>query len=271
MRGYGILEGMQKRNRRALFWLAVVTFIFASWVVIRYAQGYAYDFSAGKFVRTGAIAVTVNTDAQLFIDDAKTGGTSFLGNRAGQEGLLPGSYALRVARDGYTSWHKTVIVEEGKLIDFPHVLILPTDDADLLALKAEASRSLSNSAALAATASKSKLLRVGDFQLDEAHLLDMRPASPSLVADRVLGFSVTDDSSRLLWWSRNEIWVLWLNNTDQQPYRSEGERQAITRLSVPIIRAAWFRDHEHIVIDVGNESYRILETDGRGGTNIIKL
>lgn len=266
---------MKKGTRRILFWLAAFIFVFSSWAAIRYAQGYAYDFDSKTFVRTGAVAVTVSTSATLYIGELKAGDTSFIGNRAGKEGLLPGVYELRVAHDGYTTWRKSISVQEGQLTDFPHILILPTDDEAILDLKAEASASLNNAfifeEALMPTPRSSFGYRNGGFLLREGSLLDMRTGSSSLIAEHVLGFATSGDQQRLLWWTRNEIWVLWLSNTDQQPYRVEGERQAITRFSVRIARASWFRDNEHIVVDLGNESYRILEVDGRGGTNIINL
>lgn len=257
---------MKKRTRRILFWIAALSFVIITWVVIRYAQGYAYDFSAHMFVRTGAIAITANTDATFFVDEVAVGTTSFLGNHVGRDGLLPGEYAIRVARENYTTWRKNVTVEEGRLTDFPHVLLLPTDDASLLGLKREASESLRESKTLTPLG-----LGDGHYVLQGTNLLDTRTASASLVAEQVLGFSLSKDEGRILWWTRNELWVLWLKNTDQQPYRAEGERQAITRFSVPILRAAWFRDLEYLVVDLGNQSYRIVETDARGGTNIIKL
>ena len=252
---------MKQGTRRALFWVAAVVFIIATWVVIRYAQGYAYDFDVGMFVRTGAVAVTVNTDASLFVDEVMVGGTSFLGNRAGSDGLLPGDYSLRVSREGHTTWHKYITIEEGRLTDFPHVMLLPTDDESSLALKHEVSSSLN----------EAQILRESAFIIQKKSLIDTRTASGSLVAENVLGFATAKDQSRILWWTRNEVWVLWLRNTDQQPYRTEGERQVLTRFSVPITRAAWFRDLEHVAVDLGNQSYRIIEIDTRGGTNIIKL
>jgi hypothetical protein len=273
---------MKKRTRRILFWLAVVMFASASWVAIRYAQGYAYDFSAGQFVRTGAVAVTVSTDATLTVDGRVVGGTSFLSKRVSKDRLLPGTYELGITRDGYSSWRKSALVEEGKLTDFPDVLLLQTDDASLLSLKAEASASLKASVTLAAATpvpspvpkaspKPTPSVRSGDIVLAGSTLSDLRAASPSVIAEHVLGFSVSDDGGHLLWWTRNEAWVLWMRNTDRQPYRAEGERQLITRFSVPIARAAWFRSPAHVLVDLGNQSYRVVETDARGGTNIIKL
>lgn len=274
---------MRKRNRRILFWLAAIVFIGATWVAIRYAQGYAYDFETNTFRRTGAVAVTVNVGATLSVNDRVIGGTSFIGNRTGSDGLVPGTYDVRLTRDGYSSWRKSVLIEEGKLTDFPFVMLLPTDDESVLALKDEASRSLGTSLTLKdatptptptgrpTTPATPKRVTDEQFALEGSTLLDISAASPSVIAEQVLGFSRAENGSRVLWWTRNELWVLWLRNTDSQPYRTEGERQAITRFSVPIARAGWFRDVDHVVADLGNQSYRVIETDARGGTNIIKL
>lgn len=263
---------MRKRTRRILFWLAVIVFGLVSWVAIKYAQGYVYDWLSNSFVRTGAIAVTVNTSATLFVNDQSSGTTSLFGNRAGTEGLAPGTYTIRIARDGYSVWQKTVVVQEGMLTDFPHALLLSTDADAQPALQQEASQSMSEARTLKNAMPKLKppQVRVGDFLLKNDQLWDMRTASGSLMATGVLGIVPASDNSRILWWTRNELWVQWLRNTDEQPFRVEGEQQAITRFSVPIVRAAWFRDVEHIVADLGI-TYRIIETDTRGGTNIIKI
>ncbi len=273
--GMRYTDGMKKRTRRVIFWLAVILFGVASWVAVRYGQGYAYDWNTRTFVRTGALAVTVNTSASLYIDDREIGATSFIGSRVGRDGLLPGPKAVRVSRDGYSVWRKTATVQEGMLTDFPHVLILPTDDAAQLDLKAEASASLADTLTLknAVVIKKGAVgeVRSGDFLLRGNVLLDARTASASEIAQGVIGFELNGNGNRLLWWTRNEIWVQWLRNTDYQPFRSEGEKQVITRFSVPIGRAAWFRDDDHVVADIGNQSYRVIETDARGGLNIIKI
>ena len=256
-----------------LFWFAVVLFGFASWVVIRYAQGYVFDWNTNTFVRTGAVAVTVNTSASLFVNDTKTGDTSFLANRAGRDRLTPGTYNVRLERDGFSSWRKTVDVREGTLTDFPTVLLLPTDDISRSSLQTEVSTSLGAARTLKNAPPKMARpeVRVGDFVLRGTQLWDMRTASASAIAENVVGFSVAGNGSRLLWWTRNELWVLWLRNTDYQPFHSEGDRQAVTRFSVQILRAAWFRDVDHVVAEIGRQDYRVIEIDIRGGLNIIKI
>jgi hypothetical protein len=264
---------MKKRTRRILFWMAVIVFGLASWVVIKYAQGYVFNWSTNSFVRTGAIAVTVNTSASLFINDVKAGDTSFLANRTGRDRLAPGTYNIRLVRDGFSAWRKTVVVSEGELTDFPTVLLLPTEEQSQDSLRLEASASLGEARTLknAPPRMVHPEVRVGDFVLSGSQLWDMRVGSGSLVAENVLGISLAKNNGRIVWWTRNELWVLWVRSTDYQPFRTEGERQAITRFSVPIQRAAWFRDDDHIVVELGGTSYRVIETDARGGANIIRF
>ncbi len=260
---------MKRRTRRILFWLAVAVFAVSSVVIIRYAQGYRYDFASGKFVLTGAIAVTANTEAKLFVDDKLIGSLSFLTHRGGDNRLLPGDYSVSVERDGYFTWKKEAVVTQGLLTDYPRVLLLPSDEASVTGLRAEASRSLPASFTLKPrTASVS----AGDFTLVRTVLWQTGGvASKSQIATGVLGFAPSDNGDRVLWWTRNELWVRWTRDTDYQPYRVAGDRELVTRWSVPISRAAWFRDRDHIVVDLGGGTYRVVETDTRGGTNIVRF
>jgi hypothetical protein len=272
---------MQKRTRRVLFWFAVVVFGAASVIAVVYAQGYRFDFSSGQFVRTGAVAVTVNTDATLYVNDEPVGDTtSFLSHRVGDDKLLPGTYALRVEHQGWSSWHKSVQVQEGILADFPAVMLLPADEASQPALRDEIVKALTDARTLADATptplpkpkkSTPPTVVLDGFTLRGSTLLRMDTASGSLVAEQVLGFEPADGGNRVMWFTRNEVWVQWFSDTNYQPFRTTGDKQLITRFSVPISRAAWFRDNDHIVVDLGAGSYRVLETDTRGGVNIIRI
>lgn len=276
---------MKRRTRRLLFWLAVLIFGAASFFAIRYAQGYKYDWNAGRFVRTGAVVVTANEDAKLFVDDRLVGSLSFLGHRAGKDRLLPGTYTVRLVKDGWSSWQKAAQVTEGLLTEFPNALLLPIDDESLIELRAEASRSLDASLTLAdapkpspspaprrgAPAPVPRVAAEG-FTLSGTVLLrDDGTASGSVIAEEVLGFALTGNRDRVLWWTRSEVWVMWLTNTGYQPFRIEGERQSLGRWTAGVRGAAWFRDRDHVVVDLGSQGYRVVELDQRGGANTIRF
>lgn len=267
---------MRKRARQALFLVAVLIFAIASYLAVRYAQGYVWDWDMGRFVRTGAISVSVNTDAKFFIDDELADGTSLIGHTAGKGHLAPGTYTLRLVKTGWSSWQKDAEVTDGLLTEFSKVMLLPTDDDSLLKLQEEAARALTMGHTLSEAptplAGEIAELRLGDFSLRGAMLTDFgQVASGSILSTDVAGFAIADDNSRILWWTPHDLWVMWTRSTDYQPYRQDREQLIIAHWSAPILGAAWFRDRDHIIVDLGSAGYRVVETDTRGGLNVIRF
>ncbi len=259
-------EEMKKRTRRILFWVAVLVFAAASWIAALVAQGYKYDLATNRFVRTGAIAITANTDATLTVNDKPAPAMSFLSHRTGVNRLLPGVYAVRVAREGYTTWRKTATAQEGLLTDFPGVLIEPTDPDSQAILKTQIIEALQQS-----FVKSPKPVTAGSFTLKGTTLTRTEGDNRTILATGVQGFALADNDSHILWWTTNDVWVLWLTNTDYQPFRTEGEKHLISHVPSPIARAAFFPDHDHIAIDLGAIGYRIMETDTRDSINVITI
>jgi hypothetical protein len=279
---------MTKKSRRILFYLGVLIFLIASTIAILDAQGYKYSFDKKKFVRTGAFSLRANENANVFVDDELKGSTSFFGNAFGMDQLLPGTYTVRLQRDGYSPWQKVITVQEGFVTDFPHVRILPTENPD------EVAKLISDIEAVfldpnitfyttpTPTPVPKKTVRPVASPTPSPSPL---PAEPFFVRDGVLywivgtrgeilgenveGFMLSESRRKILWWTSNELWVMWLTNTDYQPYMRTGDKQLITRLATPILQAAWYRGEDHIVLD--SAGYKIVEIDKRGGTNIIKF
>ena len=128
---------MTKRFKRILFYSAVAVFLVLSYVIILYEQGYKYSVSDGKFYRTGAVYLKTNVSANVYLNDKLLGNTSFFNNSYRLEGLLPGRYAIRIQKDSYSTWEKSVIVEEGFVTEFSKVLLLSQDDKEIEKLDEE--------------------------------------------------------------------------------------------------------------------------------------
>lgn len=249
-----------KRTKRILFYSAVAVFLLLSYVVILYAQGYKYRFSEGKFFRTGAISLKANTDAKVFLDDELKGGTSFFGNSFSIDRLLPGRYKVSVQKDDYSSWQKTVTVEEGLVVDFPQIILLPEEGEE-----------------------ERKLFDEVDLLFKELELSPMSSKSidpfPLELTGNIKGFRLSENENKLAWWTNNEIWVMWLNDTNYQPFYKNGNKELITRFSQTIQNGAWFRGEDHLVLELESSDsknrpysiYKVIEIDKRGGVNIMEL
>ena len=272
---------MTRLSRRILFVAAAVLFAVASYAVILYAQGYKYSFPEARFLRTGAIALKANTDAKVFVNDKLVGSTSFFTDAFSVSGLLPNQYTIRLQQDGYSSWQKKTSVQEGLLIDFPHALILPTGEEEIAPIIETVRKALALTKvplvkpAASPTASTSAqtvpLAQDGPITLRASRLIWKNGDETKQLSSTALGFALSENQNRLLWWTRNELWVLWLQPTGYQPYHAAGDIALITRFSSVMRRAAWYPDSDHITVDLGTLGYRIVEIDTRGGINIIEV
>ena len=283
---------MTKNTRRIFFYLGLLIFISTSYIAIVYAQGYKYSFKEQRFLHTGAIQLKVNDDAKVFINDELDGTTSLFGNSHTINGLLPANYTIRLDREGFTPWQKTVTVQEGYITDFPRIIILPMSEAEAPKLLEEFEKLLPSLNVVIVTPSSSPIPKttsratrssspnitasasaspISDeiFILENKTLYTNKGGILALYASNVAGFSVSDNGRKILWWNDRDVWVGWLHDTDYQPYHKTGDRELITRFAATIKKAAWFRGEDHILADTNG--YKIVEIDKRGGQNIIKI
>ncbi len=251
---------MTKRTKRWLFYSAVAVFLLLSGIVILYAQGYKYSFSERKFLRTGAISLKVNRNAKIFLNDELQGNTSFFNSAYGIDRLLPEDYRLAVEEDGYSTWQKTAVVEEGFVVDFPNILILPEEGEK-----------------------EQKLFEEVDLLFKEVELSKISSKSmgeiPTEVTKNSRGFRFSENENKLAWWTLNELWILWLTDQNYQPFHKKGDKELVTRFSTIIQNAIWFRGEDHLVLELERfdsknrpySIYQVIEIDKRGGVNIVEL
>ncbi|HXV27148.1 MAG TPA: hypothetical protein VD862_03965 [Candidatus Paceibacterota bacterium] len=261
--------------RRLLFWAAVIIFGIAAYVAVLYAQGYEFSFRDRRFVRTGAVTLDANAQADVFIDGEHAGGTFLIGDTFSRGRLLPGTYEFRMERDGYSTWTKTVQVQEGLVTDFPRVLILQTDETiasrsrgliDELMEVADAVPSPTPTPAPSASAGAQATPSPVPYALVRGVLT----VNDERVATGVLGYRLSGDGAKLMWFTRNEVVVRWLTDSDEQPFRTAGDQVALLRLTTVIDGAVWWPDAYHVAVRSGS-TYHIVELDDRGGTNIIRF
>ncbi len=266
---------MTKRTKRTIFYTAVAIFLFVSYVVVLYAQGYKYNFSERRFSRTGSVHVKANVGAKVYLDDKLAGNTSFLGNSKTINGLLPGEYSVRLARDDqYSSWEKRFVIEEGLVNEFSKIILFPVAGEEKEALEAELEEILYPQPAPKITPSPSPSATPNPepYYLKSNILYKNNGPEnkPEQLAVNVKGFSLSQDDNKLAYWSGRELWVIWFNDTNYQPLRKAGEKERIIRIARPIVKATWYKDEDWLVVDDGR-NYKLIEADTRGGVNTVEF
>ena len=270
---------MTKTKKRFLFYGFLIIFLLGTYVTILYAEGYKYDFTRSVFVKTGAMSLKTNIDADVYINDKYAGPTSFFGSTFRKDGLLPGTYTVKIEKVGFSGWSKKITISEGFVSDFSHILLLPNDGPDNEALKLEIAQNnnifVNEMHLITNTNNQKKILRIPDlpgYYFKEGSLLKIIASSDEIhiitIANNVVGYSLSSDKDKIVWWNNNELYIYWIKNTS---YYNElvGTSELLSRYSTAIKSAGWFRDSDHILVNVG--SSKIVEIDTRGGINSITL
>lgn len=268
-----MLSAMTRKIRRVLFFLAFLLFLGASYVAVLYVQGYKYSFPDNKFTLTGAIYLSANTESDFYLNGKHIGGTSFLTNSVNEDGLLPGNYLIEIVKNNYSSWKKEIFVSEGQVVDFPKIIILPVAGDNRDQIVKEINKllypELANILPLPSpNLQPTPFLEDLNFYINSGILYDNRGRQPEILAANTRGYSISKNSKRLLWWTKYELWAIWISDSDYQPFAKAGEKEIIYTSPARIKKAEWFRDDNHIALDSG--SFKVIEGDTRGGINIVE-
>ena len=263
---------MTKTKKRFLFYGFLIIFLIGTYITILYAEGYKYDFARSIFVKTGALSLKTNIDADVYIDDKYVGPTSFFGSTFRKDGILPGTYAVRIEKPGFSNWSKKIIISEGFVSDFSHIILFPNEGPDNEALKLEITQNnnifIDEMRLITNANGQKKILKIpdlSDYYFEEGSILRIIASSDEIhiitIANNVTGYSLSPDKDKIAWWNNNELYIYWIKNTS---YYNElvGTSELLSRYSTAIKSAGWFRDSDQILVNVG--SSKIVEIDTRG-------
>src|SRR3990167_10731357 len=104
-------QGIMLLMKKVLIAVSILAVLILITVAIAlYGRGYRFSFNNGRadLSGTGLLVATSNTDgAQVFVNGHLTTATDNTIN------LQPGSYEVRIFKDGYFPWEKNLIIEKG--------------------------------------------------------------------------------------------------------------------------------------------------------------
>ena len=99
---------MPKHYRRLFYYVFLLGFLISAPIVVLYTAGYRYHPGLGKIVKTGIVSLaSVPKNADIYIDDQKQEDRT----PAVLDTIPAGSHLVRVEKEGYNTWEKTLNVE----------------------------------------------------------------------------------------------------------------------------------------------------------------
>ena len=99
---------MEHWKRRLFFALTIVFFLLISPIAILYTSGYRYDFDNKSLQKIGMIIIkTTPENADIYLND------QYVANKSPykESSLFPDTYNVKISRDGYNSWEKSLTVK----------------------------------------------------------------------------------------------------------------------------------------------------------------
>ncbi len=109
------------KNRTIFTVIIAVLILLVATAAIFWARGFKPDFRNGKIDRTGLIVATsVPTGAQVYLNDRLTSATD-----TNIAYLDPGSYKVKIQKDGYTTWEKQIDIKADLATEIK-ALLFPT-------------------------------------------------------------------------------------------------------------------------------------------------
>lgn len=117
---------MDKRIKKILILIFVVLFLLAIPATIFYCQGYRFDFKNKKLVKTGGLSFqTRPTNCEVYLDEEIIKKTDLLFGSVFVKNLLPKRYAVRISKEGFSSWEKILEVKEAFVTEAKNIVLFP--------------------------------------------------------------------------------------------------------------------------------------------------
>lgn len=266
---------MTYHARRLLFWICAIFFTMAAVPLIFYALGWRFVWEEGTFARAGGlfIASFPSTETKIFVGGKLRKETSLISRSLFLGQLSPGLYQVRVARDGYHEWNKTILVEPERVAELKAILI-PRVPQAYQVLRDR----LLNAIVYAPEENEMFLQDASEkwfrFDRENETLVSALPPHilkepPSFLASHSYNdFEHDARRGRIVWWGTHEAWARW--DSSHLPHYQSFETERIIQTPYEIRSAAFYPRREAILVAVSNV-VMVVELDGRGGRVITPL
>ncbi|MCK9578340.1 PEGA domain-containing protein [bacterium] len=119
---------MDKRIKISFLILLIIGFGVVSTIVILQAQGYDFDWKKNEVLKTGGVYVkTAQSGADVFIDDKYISKTDGFSREILAQKMLPGKHSIKVQKEGYFTWEKSLLVEEQMVAKAQNIILFPNN------------------------------------------------------------------------------------------------------------------------------------------------
>lgn len=129
---------MRLATRKKFFYLLLAAFIVLSPVVVAYSLGYTFNLSSRSLEQRGGIFIKSGlARISIFLNNKFQKETSLFSGGALLTEVKPGTHLLRLEKENYRPWSKTVTVEKAAVTEIRNVVLIPLSFAMATATRDE--------------------------------------------------------------------------------------------------------------------------------------
>lgn len=104
---------------------------------------------------------------------------------------------------------------------------------------------------------------------EKLYIFDKDSKSFKKFFQELRGLRLSPDSKKLVYFSSNEIWIFYLKDAVNQPFKKAGGKDFLLRLSEKIKEASWL-DSYHLIFTT-EKNVKVAEIDNRDRVNVIEI
>ena len=120
------MNAMSRQTRRIIFYILTLIFLAAGPLIVAYSFGYAFNFSTARFNQTGGIFIKSKTPRlSVFLDGAFVKETGIFSGSTLLPDIAPGTHLLRLEKQDFHPWSKTVRVAPSEVTELRAILLAP--------------------------------------------------------------------------------------------------------------------------------------------------
>jgi hypothetical protein len=274
---------MTKRRRKVLFWLLVALFVILGAPLILYSFGYRVEREPlWRIVHAGglSIAPTPTTGVRIFVNNVLKRETNIFARELFLQGLTPRKYRIRLEKDGYYSWEKTLRVYPAEVAR-AEALLISTEAPTKLTHGNYTDIEFLDNDERAVILKKSR--RPYDlFSIDTQTTTRLTPQNAVSTATTTYTKSARDliaskkltafayEPSRIAWWDDHSIWIKWLDGASYLPIYTEHDEVKLLTLAGTIRDIAFYPTREAIIVAT-DSGVEVIELDGRDRHNTFTI
>ncbi|KKW20222.1 MAG: hypothetical protein UY61_C0041G0003 [Candidatus Adlerbacteria bacterium GW2011_GWC1_50_9] len=117
---------MEKRTRRILYYPLLAIFIAALPLLLLYALGISLDWRDQTVTQTGGVFIKSRVPRlSIYLDSQQMKQTGFFSGSALITDVSTGVHVIRLEREGYRQWMKTVSVSPLDVVELRNILLIP--------------------------------------------------------------------------------------------------------------------------------------------------